>query len=59
MDQIDKMELANENKSDEDQERRNENKESSNLKGDYGNVAILLFLYLLQGDLNAFCYVQL
>lgn len=24
--------------------------EKSNLKGDYGNIAILLFFYLLQGE---------
>lgn len=28
--------------------------ERGNLKGDYGNVAILLFLYLLQGLFNQF-----
>ncbi len=26
------------------------NREKLNLKGDYGNIAILLFLYFLQGD---------
>lgn len=26
-----------------------EKKENSNMKGDYGNILILLFLYLLQG----------
>lgn len=26
--------------------------ERGNLKGDYGNVAILLFLYLLQGNVH-------
>lgn len=33
-----------------DQVQEVEVHEASNLKGDYGNVAILLFLYMLQGN---------
>lgn len=33
----------------EDEENSNKTSIRSNLKGDYGNIAILLFLYLLQG----------
>lgn len=43
------MKRDNRNKSDEDQEQNVAVLETSNMKGDYGNVAILLFLYLLQG----------
>lgn len=35
-----------ENESDDDVEK---NREQSKLKGDYGNIAILLLLYVLQG----------
>lgn len=34
----------------ENGEKVREVRENSNLKGDYSNVVILLFLYLLQGD---------
>jgi hypothetical protein len=40
-----KIEIRNDHKSEE-----NRSDEKSDLKGDYGNVAILLLLYLLQGD---------
>lgn len=33
----------------EGQERKQDEEEASNLKGDYLNVVILLFLYILQG----------
>lgn len=44
------MKKVKENESDEDQGLDRDDQEESNLKGDYGNVVILLFLYLLQGD---------
>lgn len=34
----------------QDQDENDEKNEKSDLRGDYRNVAILLFLYLLQGD---------
>jgi hypothetical protein len=34
----------------ENGEKIREVRETSNMKGDYSNVVILLFLYLLQGD---------
>lgn len=40
------------NESDEVRETDGVRPETSKLKGDYGNVAILLFLYLLQGNDN-------
>jgi hypothetical protein len=44
------MERVKEKKVDQDQEQdERDKKKTSNLDGDYGNVAILLFLYLLQG----------
>lgn len=49
-DQVIAMKRVKENESDEDQELARVEQEESNLKGDYGNVVILLFLYLLQGD---------
>lgn len=40
-----------ENESDDKVENSSdESEEKSNLKGDYGNIAILLLLYVLQGD---------
>lgn len=33
----------------ESEDEKSQENEKSNLKGDYGNVAILLFLYFLQG----------
>lgn len=35
----------------------NDLNETSNLKGDYGNIAILLFFYLLQGEYFLFLII--
>lgn len=45
------MESRGKNKSRDDQGQRleNDDHEKANLSGDYGNVAILFLLYLLQG----------
>lgn len=45
------MESSNKKHVDQDQERKVEEvHETSDMTGDYRNVAILLFLYMLQGD---------
>lgn len=44
------MKPVKESRSDEDQETALDEPETSDLKGDYKNVGILLFLYLLQGN---------
>lgn len=43
------MECSDENES-ESQVRENCNEEKPDLKGDYMNLVILFFLYVLQGD---------
>lgn len=40
---------SNKGKKNEEKIEKGQVEEESNLKGDYGNVAILLFLYILQG----------
>lgn len=45
---------STENESDDNVEK---SRERSNLKGDYGNIAILLLLYVLQGDKRVLYFI--